>query len=376
MRVLELSQRFLPAIGGVEATLLELVVGLRAAGVDVEVGTTDLLRNYPFTRGASGPGPDGIPIHRSRAVRIAPLPLGLGIVAPGMLPNTALSGAHVLHAHAFGYSPTWVGALVRRFRGTPLVLTTHADPGRGTPFSSVYHRVVARGTVRYADRIVVQSSVEANFLLGLGADPERIVRIPTGVSRARFSSAGAGRGRGPVRLLTVGRLDLEQKGLRTLLEALALLPRSLDFQAEILGDDWGGLAPGRALAERLWIADRVHLRTHVVDREVLQAYDRADVFVLPSRFESFPRVLLEAMASGLPIVATRVGGVSELVAEGENGLLVPPDDPPALAEAIRRLAEDPELRGRFGAASRRKIAPYDWSALIPQYVDLFQGLVG
>jgi glycosyltransferase involved in cell wall biosynthesis len=376
VRVLELSQRFPPAVGGVEATLLELVEGLRAAGVDLEVYTTDLLRHRPFLRGRDLAEPPGVPVRRFRAIGLPSLPLGLGVLAPGMLPATFRSGADVLHAHAFGYFPTWVGAVARRWRSTPLVVTTHADPGRGTTFSRPYHRLVALGTLRWADRIVVQSRVESEFLTGLGVAAERLVTIPTGIRVSEFAPGPAARGSATVRFLTVGRLDLEQKGLRSLVEALGRLPAGLAWEADILGDDWGGLAPLRALANARGIAARLRVRPWAPRAEVRAAFRRADVFVLPSRFESFPRVLIEAMASGLPVVATRVGGVPEMCADGGNARLVPPDDPGALAAALEELATDPALRERFAVESRRRAERYDWSALIPRYVALFEELAG
>lgn len=375
MRVVELSQRFSPAVGGVEATLEELVVRLRTAGVDVEVLTTDLERSRPFSRRNYGPNPQGIPVRRFRAVRVAPLPLGLGIVAPRMLATAVRSAADLIHAHAFGYFPTWVGAAVRRLRSIPLVITTHADPGRGLPFSNLYHRSVVRGTLRYADRVIVQSEREAGLLRGLGVPPEKIVGIPTGIALEEFPGRKSPGSEPTVRLLSVGRLDREQKDLSTLMRALARLPRSLAPHLELVGDDWGGLAPARELATTLGVVDRLHVSVSPPRSRVLDAYRRADIFVLSSRFESFPRVLLEAMAAGLPIVASRVGGVEEAVSEGSNALLVPPGDPGALAEAIAILGLDATLRERFGRMSRQRAEQFDWSVLLPRYLTLFEELV-
>ncbi|MGI0054727.1 MAG: glycosyltransferase family 4 protein [Thermoplasmata archaeon] len=374
MRVIELSQRFVPAIGGVEATLGELSLRLREAGVEVEVLTTDLERSRPFTRWTTPPPEVGVPVRRFRAVRVAPLPLGLGIVAPGMLPAAISSRADVLHAHAFGYSPTWVGATVRRLRSIPLVVTTHADGGRGFAFSQLYHRAVARFTLRSADRVIVQSDAERGFLGGLGVPAERMVTIPTGISLDELASPPRTSDLSRPRLLSVGRLDLQQKDLLTLIRALARLPRSLPVEAEVIGDDWGGLSPVRALAQQLGVSGQISLRTTVPRDALVSAYRTADIFVLPSRFESFPRVLLEAMAAGLPIIATRVGGVSELLSEGRNALLVPPNDPLALSEAIVQLASSPPLRQRFGEESRARAQMFAWPRLIPRYVSLFAEL--
>ncbi len=374
MRVLELSLRYPPAIGGVEATLEQLVAGLRAAGVEVEVATTDLLRTRPFARQEIPRVGEAPGIRRHRAYRFAPGPLGLGIAAPGMFFDAIESPAQIVHAHAFGYSPTWIGALARRRPGRRLVITPHADPGRGLPASALYHRVVAAGTLRTADRIVVQSDRERRFLLSLGVDEARVVRIPTGIDLSLVAGADRPPASETCRLVSVGRLDLAQKGLDVLLAAVALAAARGPVSLHLLGDDWGAAAIVRRLADRAGIADRVRLDIAPDPGTIQRALAASDVFVLASRFESFPRVLLEAMAAGLPIVATNVGGVAELVAPGSNALLVPPGDAPALAEAIGTLAADPAQRARFSAVSRERVAAYDWRRIVPQYLAMFRSL--
>lgn len=376
MRLAELSLRYPPAFGGVEATLEQLVERLRRGGIEVTVLTSDLDRVHPFVRRPDLSATDVGDVRRFRAWRAAPFPLGLGVVAPGMFFAGVGERFDVLHAHAFGYFPTWAAATARRLRGTPLVVTPHADPGRGLAFSRVYHRSMARATLRVADRLVAQSDVERRFLLGLGLDPERIVVLPTGIALDDFAGTARPGSGEAVRFLYVGRLDLEQKGLDVLGRALTSLGRGTPVKMVFVGDDWGALASLRSRVERAGIPDRVEFVVGAPRTRVLEEYRAADAFVLPSRFESFPRALLEAMAAGLPIVATRVGGVPEMVAEGENALLVPPGDERGLADALRTLADDPGLRSRFGAASRRRAEAYDWDRLIPRYRALFEELAG
>ena len=369
---MELSQRFPPAIGGVEATLGELVAHLRNSGVDVEVLTTDVDRVRPFVRGRFDGCEGGVPVRRFRALRLAPLPLGLGVVAPGMFPAAIASDAEVVHAHAFGHYPTWVGAAVRHLRSTPLVVTPHADPGRGLPFSRVYHRAVARATLGSADRIIVQSQTEEAFLASIGVPTDRMVRIPTAIRVEEFSLGPRPEADSPVRLLSVSRLDLTQKDPRTLIRALAQVPPSVAVHLSFIGDDWGGLGSVRALAARVDVARRLTFRTSVPRPELIRAYAAADIFILASHFESFPRVLLEAMAAGLPIIASRVGGISELLREGRNAILVPPEDPTALRDAIVSLAIDPRLRERYGRESRRRAEEFAWQRILPMYLRLFE----
>src|SRR5690606_4083833 len=113
-------------------------------------------------------------------------------------------------------------------------------------------------------------------------------------------------------------------------------------------------------------------RGHLRGEELARAYRESDVFLLPSLSESFSMALLEGMASGLPVVATRIGGIPELVEDGVNGLLVPAHAPDRLADALDTLSASPELRARFGRNNRRKIETrYGWSTIARLYIDQF-----
>jgi glycosyltransferase involved in cell wall biosynthesis len=172
---------------------------------------------------------------------------------------------------------------------------------------------------------------------------------------------------GPV-IGTIGRLD-HQKGLDLLLRALAELPGA---GLSIVGD-----GPERAELERLaaglGVADRVRFEGWRADaRRHLTAID---VFVLPSRFEGFPLAILEAMLAALPVVATSVGSVAESVADGDTGLLVAPEDPVALAGALRRLLADPGQRARMGAHGRARALELTPAAMARAYSDLYRELL-
>lgn len=156
------------------------------------------------------------------------------------------------------------------------------------------------------------------------------------------------------RLLYVGRLAAT-KGLPILLESLASLRSEYpDLVLTVVGD-----GPDRAVVEeqttRLGLGQNVRFLGYRSQDEVCDEMGATDVFVLPSFAEGVPVVLMEALATGLPVVATRIAGIGELVEDGVSGYLVSPGDPISLAERLRRLVEDPALRSRFGAAGRAKV---------------------
>ncbi|OLB15188.1 MAG: hypothetical protein AUH07_03240 [Gemmatimonadetes bacterium 13_2_20CM_70_9] len=163
-----------------------------------------------------------------------------------------------------------------------------------------------------------------------------------------------------------------QKGLDYLVKALAQLPPQRRVRLVVVGEDWGGVADLRSLARTLGIEDRILFKGLLARDEVLRAYASADVFVLPSLFEPFGIVLLEAMAAGLPVVASRVGGIVDVVEDGKTGLLVPPRNPQAIADAIERLLSNPTLRQRMGAEARMRAPAYSWEELVPRILEVYR----
>lgn len=372
LKVLQLTQRFPPAIGGVERHVMRLSDELERAGARVEVATTDLVRDLPFERRTDRSEAGArIPVRRHRAVRWVGLPHGLGIAAPGMLLDAWMSRPDVVHAHAFGYFPTWVGRVVRSARRTSLVITPHSHEGSGTALSRVFAAATTWATLRGADRVIALTRSEAGRLTRGGVESDRIRILPNGIDLEEFPEPSSPRepSSRPV-ILYVGRIYPEQKGLDTLIPAVATLSRARPFELRLVGEDWGGVDLVRRLAAAHGITDRVRILGPLPRAELLRAYTEATVFVLPSHFDAFPFVLLEAMASGLPIVATRVGGVPDVVREGSTALLVPEGDPSSLGGALERILADPALAHRFGEAGRRRAEEFSWARILPEYLQL------
>lgn len=375
MRVLQLTQRFPPALGGVETHVMNLASRLTTAGLSVDIFATDLRTDIPFARFPSPP-PSPLPVRRFRAVRLAQLPHALGNASLGMVPAVVRGKWDVVHAHGYGYFPSFLGASARALGRTALVLTPHSDPGRRTRTKRLFDRVAPTLTLRRADRVIALTPREARYLQGLGVEEDRIAVIPNGVDTVAFSAHRDAEAKPRASILFVGRCYPSQKGLEVLVRSLPLLEARPRPHVRIVGEDWGGRSVVRAMASRLGVQDCVTLAGPVSSRELVSEYARADVFVLPSLFESFPIVLLEAMAAGLPVVATRVGGVPDVVVEGETGLLVPPADPEALAHAMDRLLEDDSLRATLGRAGRERSRLYSWERIAAMTRGVYEAVVG
>ena len=371
MKVLEVTQRFPPAVGGVEQHVHHVASRLARAGVEVEVLTTDLLRDTPFTRIRSPLPRDSFPVTRVRAWRMVDAPHGLGIVAPSMVPALLASGADVIHAHSYGQFPTFAGSLASALDHSILIVTPHSDAGRPSWTKSLFDRIVPRLTLKAATRVIAVSEHEADCLIKMGVSRDRVRVIPNGVDVSEFADLRTRTNRDELVGLFVGRLDPDQKGLDVLIRAISKLPQNHALHLRLVGEDWGGAELLRHLAQRLGVANRVTMVGKLPRPEVVQEFAEADFLVLPSRFEPFGIVLLEAMAAGLPVIASRVGGIPEIVAEGETGLLVEPDNPEALAEALRLLCQDESLRFSMGRTARERVKRYAWDSVVPRILSVF-----
>jgi glycosyltransferase involved in cell wall biosynthesis len=188
----------------------------------------------------------------------------------------------------------------------------------------------------------------------------------------------AGERNGSLRVLGVGRL-VAKKGLDTLVEACAVLDRrGVEFEALIVGqDDKHGDAIRARVAQR-GLENRVRLVGAMGPQELLEQYRRASTLCMPCRLlpndrDGIPNVLVEAMAVGTPVVATPVSGIPELIEDGDNGLLVPPENPEALADALLRVRDDAELAGRLTSAARATVAErFDGDRLARELATLFE----
>jgi glycosyltransferase involved in cell wall biosynthesis len=234
------------------------------------------------------------------------------------------------------------------------------------PYLTPMQKRLQRAVCRFADCVLVNADAVKDWLTDDGYDASKIVVIRNGVDLSRFSERPEpeklrrelGLPIGTPLVAVVSRLA-RLKGLEDFLEAVARVsPRFPHARFLVVGETnpqyRAYLDELKSLAERLGVADRVIFTGLRSDVPALMS--SVNVSVMPSLNEALSNVLLESMAAGAPVVATRVGGTAEALTHGETGLLVPPGDPPALTAAIARLLEDGELASRFGRAARRTIA--------------------
>ena len=258
----------------------------------------------------------------------------------------------VVHAHSL--QAELAAVLWTRFLGhVPVVLRTVHNTDDF--YVRQPYATLARLSAHGLDRIVVISDAVGRYLRDSARLPEhKIVRIHYGLDPTPFARNGHAPRDRPPTIGVVARLA-PQKGHRVLFDALPrVLARVPETRVRVVGhEELSTVAELRAYAAARGVADHVEFEGFRADVPAL--LHELDLFVLPSLWEGFGLVLLEAMAAGRPVVATAVGPVPEVVADGETGLLVPPGDPAALAEAILRVLGDPGLAERLGRAGRDRV---------------------
>jgi glycosyltransferase involved in cell wall biosynthesis len=284
----------------------------------------------------------------------------------------------------FDVVQTWIfaadsyGRVAARRAKVPVVVTAEmaVDLWKGRA-----ELAIDRFLARWTDRVVGNSQAVADFYRGVGIPPEKLTVIPSGIGDDEPPDVDPAEVRTSLGLppdcplaLFAGRLA-EQKGVADLLGALDLLQHVVpSLRSLIVGD--GPLRDrleSRAQAFRLIETKRVQFLGHRDDVPRLLA--AANLLILPSYYEGLPNVVLEAMRFRKPVVATAAPGTTEVVADGQTGLLVPLRDPPALAQAIRKVISDKELATKFGEAGRMRVeTEFGVATMVERFAGLYEEL--
>jgi len=375
--------------------LVETIRRLAAEGYEFEVLTSAY-------RGGGNTEYGGIPVHRFRYFFARWENLTHEEATPDRMQRSLLYKGMALCYVGFGTIAAW--RLGRRGRFD--IVHVHwpvphaifgwaARAGSATPLKIIAHfysvelrwvrhslrmlRGFLRRAVTSADRVVAISNSTAAEVRSVAPVPVEV--IPYAVDLPMPSLTALPRAKAACSVLFVGRLA-ERKGVRYLIDAVAALPRELQPQLTIIGD--GPERPAlEAQTRALHAEDRVTFLGWVTPEQLDAAYGAASVFVLPAVVdargdtEGLGMVLLEAMTYTVPVISTPLGGVTDIVQDDRTGLLVPPNDAPALAAAIVRLATDPATAARLGSAGRAyALSHFSWPAVLAQWRALYAGVLG
>jgi starch synthase len=308
------------------------------------------------------------------------------LVIPDMISGLLGEDCDIYHAHSHRYFQLEAATCVARARGKPLIITPHYHPAeeketiRTRMMLRLYDLYSSGSIYRHAGKVLTMTDLEKRFMasmvpgarcvtVGAGIDPDEWKDIPSpDPFRNRFGINGP-------YILYTGRLA-SNKGLGDLLAAFIHIAGKFTGDLVLIGKDWGMKSALERIAHDLGVEKRVHFIDFLPDRDLYKsAIAGCDLLILPSQWEAFGIVLLEAGMCGRPVVATRVGGIPEVVMDGKTGLLVPYGKYETLASAIMEIIGDPGKGKRMGEEGRRMVlGKHTWPRVVDRILEAYNAV--
>ena len=384
MKILQGCVRYPPAPGGAETVVKAYSEGLRDLGHDVEVITTDLYTETPFVKKEMPSEVNGINVTRHKAYTVS----GEAhyVLAPGMVQSFLSKKADIIHTHSYGYFQNHAGWIRERFQSTPWVITPHFHPSwsmwggaKRKTLREFYDTVIGKGTMESADLITCVSKHERDMLVSeIGISEDNIKIIYNGINwndwqilpdknifRKLYPDIS------DKFVLFAGRLATN-KGLSDLISAMDLVnQKSVDLV--ITGADMG---LGKQLEKEALVKGvRMHRLGHIDDETYRSVLAAAEMLVLPSEYEAFGIVLLEAAAAETAVIGTNVGGIPEAMSPGNNGLIVEYNDVDNLSKSIATLLDDAKLCKEMGKAGRVWAKNFSWDSILKELEQEYRSII-
>lgn len=387
MRVLFISRRYFPAISGMSVYALNLLRELVRREVDVTLIAQ--YRGDPQGQKVYGGGP---PIPLPGVVVLGAESVGettggdferdIDAVVELALREHSIRPFDLIHAQ-YGYPPGLAALELSKRLGIPNLVSIQGGDGHWVGTCCAYHRQAMQAVLGHSGAVLIGSASFAREVQAHNGTPlERFTLIPGAVDTQRFVprqnlQVGALKHDGRPHFLFHGRVDA-RKGALDLVDAFAGLLGQTASSPRLtisgIGPDSERVA---ARVKQLNLSDHVRLTGYVAYEDVPAVYGDADIFVSPTYAEGFSNTILEAMASGVPVVSTQVVGVTDCLRHGENGLLVPAQDIPSLTAAMLRLLEDSALRRELASAALVEVVEkYSWLEVGTRILKTYHSLVG
>lgn len=385
--------------GGMNVYIRELSCHLAAQGLPVDIFTRRTDPETPEVREIA-PGVQVIAITAGPAESVGKNDLFpyLPDFAEQMALYSLRSGARYDVVHAHYWLSGWVAELARRYWDTPFLQMFHTTAHMKNAVSAAADREteqrlrIEQRLLTLANGIIAANPDErADLIWRMGVPAEKICTIPPGVDLELFQPLSRDYARAEIGIapeekvvLFVGRID-PIKGIDTLIEAAELMLRQgagapppcfliVGGDLDATGTPIGPLARVAAAIEERGIAHHFRLAGSQPQNQLPVFYSAADVVAVPSRYESFGLVAVEALACGVPVVASRAGGLRFTIDEGVAGLLVKPQSAPALADGLKSVLADDGRRAKMAAAARPSVERYDWAEIARQMRHVYHRL--
>lgn len=360
MRILQVHSHFLPSLGGIQIVMYNIAKLLAKRGHKVTIFSSNLVGDGAY----SLPREEVVDlIHVSRFKVLPPKPLNKFVFAPSVI--QALYSIETDLFHVFSYLPTFMtntACLISKRRRIPLIITPVYHPSRAQLYTNVvgklvkvlYDDLIGLKLLRKADCVIALTEAEARYYRERGIN--NICIVPAGVDLREHACEDKGLeaferkydlGESRI-LLFVGRLE-ERKGIHYLIKSMSIILReNPNVKLLVIGKDRGCRGPLENLSRRLGIGKNVVFTGPISSTELLCAYELSDIVVIPSLYEAFGIVVVEAWAHKKPVVVSETVGLAETISDEKAGIIVNHSDHEALAEAVAKLLSDQRLSESMG----------------------------
>ncbi|WP_455283168.1 glycosyltransferase family 4 protein [[Eubacterium] cellulosolvens] len=378
MKILYLIQRFLPYIGGAENHLHQIarrlpsnyetsVITFGSQDKKYQVGKISV-RSY-----------QGFRIHWGT---------GFTTISHGMFKDLLRMKPDIIHAHTYGFAHTDFASFIGKMKNVPLVVTTHYDRSKADEISKLllrelYDNVIGRMTLSLANKILAVTDYEKKFLVSkFSLNDEKVSVIPNGVEVDKFRNlpdphsmiSRYGLKKSRVALF-VGRIE-RKKGIQYLLRAASKVVTEFpNFKILVVGPDWGYQNELKKIAKNLKIENIVIFAGQLNELDLLKAYNLSEFSVLPSLGEATGLTILESMAAGRPIVASRLPTISEFLTHEKDGILFEPGNSEKLANSIISLMSNQKLKEKLIQNGKIISEQRDWSKIVKMIIDVYQTII-
>jgi len=370
MKIAQITLRYPPATGGVENHVKNITTGLIKKGHEVKVFTSDLAQHHPPIKLRDDllkNDPSFVFRHRTYTPPFFAYP-----ILQGLKKSLLQESFDLFHAHGFWYFPADLAAKISKISKTPLVFNPYyyENKIRNKWRWRIYKKLIGQKVFQQSRKIIIISPWEEKLIKKANLAKNKFYLIPPGVYLEEFKEKRGNYFRklglnNKIIILFVGRI-CQSKGLDLLIKAAPHVLKKIPNAVFVcVGEDFGEKENFIALTKKLGITKNFIWPGKVSRNDLLSCYQHAHLFVLPSRYEAFGIVLIEAQAAGLPIVATRDTAIPDVVPENQAGLLFEKENFKDLSKKIVQLLLNKNLQNKFRATGIKLVAEkYQWKDII------------
>jgi glycosyltransferase involved in cell wall biosynthesis len=378
MKVIQVTPEFPPPlIGGGGYHVYNLTRELVRKGIEITVFTFNPAKDSSLMRKTVETQFGKVRVYRFPAF---PIPRTIYPIAPSLIPYLLKEEPDIIHAHGYQFFTSDAAAIMSKIKKKPLILTLHGFPrGFSKMFHKAYFNLIGKRTLKTAKKIIAVSNKVMQEFKAIGVPEERITIIPNGVNLEEFNNALNGDNfrkslnikENEKLILSIGRLE-EIKGFQYLIMALAKIQLETNpVKLVIAGPEFNYGSQLRKLIVETRMEDKVIFYGPIDGREKLEALAAADIAIVPSIYEGFSIFLLEAMASGKPVIATKTGIAPELIQNGKNGFLINSGDVEDLSEKIATILGNNQLSSLMSQECKNTVKAFDWGKISGQVLAIY-----